>query len=228
MLVCSFGFVGKVFAADTTLYVNTASTAGGTCTTNATTGADRACATLSEAESKLPADITAAGGADAGVWTIMCEGQAADTQAVTFQGTVTDATHYIVVTTDPDATYGRHQGMWSDTKYRLYPANATALSINNDDYVYIQNIQIGKSSSSATEQSCIYISSINSSNLVNISGVICRQAGNASYAEPGIYVRDADANVNVWNTIIYGGGNYNTCRVPISSDTSSILLSILD
>lgn len=50
----SFCFVHNTYAADTTLYVNTASTAGGNCTTNATSGANRACATLSAAEALLP------------------------------------------------------------------------------------------------------------------------------------------------------------------------------
>lgn len=60
------------FAANTTLYVNTANTgldSGHTCLTNETDdSADSACTSMHAAESKLPADMTTGG--DQGVWTI--------------------------------------------------------------------------------------------------------------------------------------------------------------
>src|SRR5690554_6305228 len=95
-----------------TRYVNTASSPGGDGTTNATTGDNRAFASLNEAEAAIPASI-------ADWYDIVCEGQDADSAAVDFAGTTTSASNYVQVRTDPSATYGRHAGARDTSKYRL-------------------------------------------------------------------------------------------------------------
>ena len=208
---------GKARAADTTLYVNTASTAGGDCTTNATTGANRACATLSAAEALIPADITAAG--SNGIWTIVAEGQNADTQTVTFSGTVTDATHYIKVTTDAAATYGRHIGVWNSTKYRLTVSNASAITVG-ENYVWIDGLQIQVTSANGNLQNPISFSAIAVSPFW-LSNSILRGHGNATYSEYGIGTSANGQSMFVWNSIVYGISTNASSRNIVQANTGT-------
>src|SRR3989344_2719725 len=208
---------GKARAADTTLYVNTASTAGGDCTTNATAGANRACATLSAAEALIPADITAAG--SNGIWTIVAEGQNADTQTVTFSGTVTDATHYIKVTTDAAATYGRHIGVWNSTKYRLTVSNASAITVG-ENYVWIDGLQIQVTSANGNLQNPISFSAIAVSPFW-LSNSILRGHGNATYSEYGIGTSANGQSMVVWNSIVYGISTNASSRNIVQANTGT-------
>lgn len=108
-----------------TRYVNTASSPGGDGTTNATSGDSRAFASLNEAEAALPSSFSDS-------WRIVCEGQAADTAAVSFSGYDTTASHSVEVWADPAATYGRHDGKWNENKYRL----VVSVSGTNAIYLY--------------------------------------------------------------------------------------------
>jgi len=189
-------------AADTTIYVNTASTAGGDCTTNEITGDYRACPTLAAAEALLPADITAGG--SAGIWTIVVEGQTADTQPVVFSGTITNSTYYIVVTADSNATYGRHRGVWNSNKYRLEITDATAITVQNN-YVKLDGIQIVTLSPTANSRNGIVQSGTltNGGNLLEVSNCIIKGSGSGVYTQTGIYAGANYSTIDVWNTIIY-------------------------
>lgn len=195
-----FLFGLSLAAADTTLYVNTASTAGGDCTTNATAGANRACPTLFAAEALLPADITT--GENQGVWTILCEGTAADTTNVVFSGTVTDAAHYILVR-------GNALGAaWDDTKYRIQYTSNTAESVISlaEKYVKLDRLQIYTERTTYTRDG---IAIPNPFGGVEISHCLVRgnfsgTAGpTALYA--GISITTTQTTPNkVWNNIVSG------------------------
>lgn len=101
-------------------YVNTASTAGGNGTTNATTGANRAYASQPELEAAEQITLT-------DNWTIECCGAAADT-AVTYDGW-TMGSFSITVRGNPSDANGKHAGVYSTSKYRVEANSGTAAAI---------------------------------------------------------------------------------------------------
>lgn len=183
-----------------TRYVNTASSPGGDGTTNNTSGSTRAYASLSDAEAGLPADITSGG--NQGVWTIWCEGSSEDTTSVNFSGTTTSATYYIEVKTDPNATYGRHAGVWSDSKYRLNrDSSGTQCITLTDLYVRITGLQLKTRSGN-----CIVGSAPSGSTYgVRVSSCILVTNGGTPYLDS--YYCD---NTNIWNCILYDLGSGTT------------------
>ena len=93
-------------------YVNTASTAGGNGTTNATSGANRAYATLAEAATNEAANLVSLN-----VWLhIYCEGTAIDVSSPDFNGYTTSEACCILVEC---STANRHSGKWTASKYQL-------------------------------------------------------------------------------------------------------------
>ncbi len=71
-------------------------------------------------------------------------GGGADTTAVTIDGWTTSSSTYIKIWTDPDDPYGRHNGKWSDSKYRL---DLDLVSIgygiyNTESYTKIDGLQV--------------------------------------------------------------------------------------
>jgi len=181
-------------------YVNTASTPGGDGTTNAEAGANRAYASQSEWEAAEQTDLVS----DGDVHVVHCStgsGTAADTTTVTVTGWTTGASNDITIQVDQDV---RHNGAWDTTAYRLSAANSHILTVN-EDYVALDGLQSEKTGSSANDQGCFYITSIGSPSQVTITNCIAKQAGNASYREPGFRLRDADLTVTVYNCVAYGG-----------------------
>ncbi len=187
-----------------TRYVNTASSPGGDGTTNATTGANRAFASLNEAEAAIPASI-------ADWYGIVCEGQNADTAAVDFAGTTTSASNYVQVRTDPSATYGRHKGKWNTGKYRLSLTSGTAYPLQiHEPYTLIIGLQVygwyqtvlhlaNNQSGNSVIDSCIIWHG--SSGNYPCTGDYGGATGNAKYIN-SIFIQDA-ANTNVR---LRGGG----------------------
>lgn len=115
-----------------TRYVNTASTAGGDGTTNATSGANRAYATMAEWEAARQASLTE-------VEEVICEGSTADTSGVTIDGWTTTAANYILIRT---TQANRHNGRWDTTKYRVdVNRNYLAAIEVYEYYVRIQGVQ---------------------------------------------------------------------------------------
>lgn len=108
-------------------YVNTASTAGGDCTTSATSGASRACATLAEAMTAIVGL-----GTSGDTINIYCAG-GRDTSRPTVAG-VAGTTINIIATDKHDGTAG--------TGYRLIPnTNGDTLTINHGN-VSLQGLEI--------------------------------------------------------------------------------------
>lgn len=119
----------------TTLYVNTASTAGGDGTTNATSGANRAFATLLEAVNSLPSTLSDA-------YTIYCDGSGGpDTSAVnqTPFDMTTSAANYLLITAQGTQ---RANGKWDTSKYYLAVTNTNALYNNIPCHIRIDGIQV--------------------------------------------------------------------------------------
>jgi len=107
-----------------TRYVNTASTAGGDGTTNATIGVNRAYASLFEAEAALHS-LDASANLE-----VLCSGVTADTTAVTFiSGTYVGVSYMMYIKASPN-----HGGKWNAGRYRL--ENSTAAYA-----IHIQNSQ---------------------------------------------------------------------------------------
>jgi hypothetical protein len=197
-LIIALLLTASAWAADTTLDVNTASTVGDQdCTTNTvgSTGT-AACATLSQAESKIPANITAAG--SNGIWTIMCSGSTDDATAVTVNGTTTDATHYIRIVGD-----GTPTGAWDADRYTL--TNTVGALLIYDEFVRVENLQIELTGTGAG----IYMMNINSvaagATFHIANNIFKGRTGQTSYAETAMQLNDADATFYVFNNIVYVG-----------------------
>lgn len=114
-------------------YVNTASTAGGNGTTNATSEANRAYASLQEAFAYLSTigDLS-------DDYTIYCEGSAADTTPITSWDFSSSTGKRVLVTC---AAGKRHGGKWNDTKYRLEITNAHVFYNQYSNNITLEYIQ---------------------------------------------------------------------------------------
>ena len=116
-----------------TRYVNTASTPGGDGTTNATSGANRAYASLNEAEASLPATLTDA-------YDFICEGTTADTTAVVFDGFTTSVANYLLIRT---TQANRHDGKWNTGKYRVEVTDGTQVLLVAKAHIRVEGLQVG-------------------------------------------------------------------------------------
>ena len=103
-----------------TRYVNTASTAGGNGTTNATTGANRAYATMNACVAALKATHADMVTNDV-VLDVRASGATADTVQVDISGFTGDATRYLMIT-------GEASKSWDTAKYRLTVAAASVFA----------------------------------------------------------------------------------------------------
>jgi len=83
-----------------------------------------------------------------GALTVYCKGTAADTAAVTIGGHGATAIKSITIKTD---AADRHDGKWNTSKYRLEVAAAYCITLNTEDYVTIDGLQL-KSSTNGTWQ----------------------------------------------------------------------------
>lgn len=113
-----------------TRYVNTASSPGGDGTTNATSGANRAYASLAEFEATLTGTLSEA-------WTSHCSGATADTTAVTFGGFTPSEDHYVEVIGDYSG-----EGYDEDQYHMVRTANDGAIIRVNVGYMRLRRLQI--------------------------------------------------------------------------------------
>ncbi|MHB1099294.1 MAG: autotransporter outer membrane beta-barrel domain-containing protein [Burkholderiales bacterium] len=124
----------------TTRYVNTASTAGGDGTTNATTGANRAYASLAEWEAAEQAILSED-------HTVLCCGATDDTET-TIDGWTPSGFRVIVAGNTGDAA-GAHAGKWDTAFYTIGSTSGTSAAIVPiEESVTIQDIQFTNSNSS--------------------------------------------------------------------------------
>lgn len=185
-----------------TRFVNTASTAGGDGTTNATSGANRAYASLNEAEAAEQTDLVAAGDNIE----IICEGTAADTAKASFDGWTTGAGKDIKVKTDPLAAAGRHDGKFNTGTYRLVSAQIFDEPLNtSEQFTTFEGLQIDNTAARGNQVIGIEVGGIDDLvSDIRISHCVIRATGTGTPAngDRGIFV-SADVNHRIWNNIIY-------------------------
>lgn len=176
--------------ATVTRYVNTASSAGGGGTTNATTGDNRAYASLSEWEAAEQTDLVT----DGDIHVVHCEGSSVDSYAagITIDGWTTGTSNYITIIVDSDR---RHDGKWNTGKYRIECTGGSYGFQILEDYVRIEGIQVEST----------YRRTINytGSGEFHLSHSIVRTDN--TYSLGGIQI-NTSGTVKIWNNIIYGYG----------------------
>jgi hypothetical protein len=186
----------------TVRYVNTASTAGGNGTTNATSGSDRAFASLLEAINSLPNVLTSP-------VTIYLDGAGGpDTQPVNQQpfDMVTTAENYLLITTN---AANRATVPIDPNRYTLVATNTNALYNNIPSHIRIDGVQIQLNITNGSSYIGVKTSNANQTatdidNRVSNTVVKCVvTSGNAI----GFTTRFPDARANgnsyIWNSVAY-------------------------
>lgn len=179
-------------------YVNTDSTPGGDGTTNDTTGANRAWATMFEAEAALDNSY------DGDYVTLNCSAPSGtdDTTAVTFNG---------ATFVDPDNDYIDVVGEVSkaefdDTEYVIHVEDSAVITIW-DDAIRLSKLQISLHTPTTTRY-VVDIAALAADNNIQINKCIIKSAADNSYIVSGIHINDADAVVRIGINLIYNGGEY--------------------
>lgn len=161
------------------------------------TGSD-ACATLSYAIGRI--------GTVTGAVTIHCKGEAADVTPVTITGKSTTAANYILIQAD---AADRHDGKWNTAKYRLDNASTDdsgqdyAMLLVTEPYVRLDGLQIGNTADTGNAHRGIRYDSDAENNEFRVSNTIIKGTPTSNPVN-GIVIIHANANVNIFNTIIYG------------------------
>lgn len=143
-MVVDSGFSGLTY------YVNTASSAGGDGTTNATAGANRAFPTLLNAIQSLFG--TGAETFLGAPCRILCSGTAADTSSLTstnWDPVGTTATNYLLIQGD------NRSGVWSTSHYRIEVSNSSLIYNNHVPHLRLDALQ-GKVSTNAGAECNIF------------------------------------------------------------------------
>jgi hypothetical protein len=137
-------------------YVNTASTAGGDGTTNATSGANRAYATLSEAFEPLHF------GSTSDVYRVNCSGATADPGTSASSSTdhtawefTTSPTNYVEVIGDNTT------GMWNTSAYRIEVTNRHAVYNQYAAHVRFYNLQVQITNTNGSTYDALRLSTAN-------------------------------------------------------------------
>lgn len=209
--VCLLTLASAASASTIERYVNTASSAGGNGTTNATMGANRAYASCAEWTSAEATNLDLANN----IHKVHFEGSSADTAACSLIGWTTSSTDYIWMITD---TGVRHAGLWSTSVYRLEPTSGNTLTFNTGaNHVRIEGMQIG---GDGLVVSIIQESSID----LRISHTLIRSRTSTATDQAGVYITPdpTGGNVRIWNSILYGFSTSNS-RAILTYDGSSTL-----
>lgn len=144
-------------------YVNTASTAGGDGTTNATSGANRAWADLAEAANGLGASLSAP-------IDLYCEGSAADTSNVdqTVWDMTTTATNKLRIIGEQSPLHPNFStaksGKYDTSLYRITATNRNGLYNNIPEHVEFHGIQVHVTVSNASSYIALKTSNANQDN----------------------------------------------------------------
>lgn len=185
-----------------TRYVNTASSAGGDGTTNETTGATRAYASLSAWEAARQGDlVTAADGEE-----VRCCGTAADTTAVVVDGWTTSATYYIHIKGNPNHANGQSfLARWSTSHYRLEASSAFASALRSlEPYTRMTGFQVRQAATNGDDSLRISHGAYTADDAY-LEAMIVRGAASSSYG--GTAMVQAASRVTYRNCIFYGGVN---------------------
>lgn len=190
----------------TTRYVNTASSAGGDGTTNNTSGATRAFATLLEAINSLPSTLSDA-------YTIYCTGSAADTSAVNqtpFDQT-TSASNYLLIIGEqsPNHFSSTPSGKWDTSKYRIEITNSNGIYNNTPCHWRIEGVQVQVTVSNGSSYDAIKSANANQTasdcdNRIShciVKGVVTSGALTGYQVRP--YGGGAGGTAKTWNNVAW-------------------------
>lgn len=199
LLLCCFCLVSQVEALSTVQwYVDPDASGGGTGVdfTNAYTSL----ATFEAAEAK---DLTVSDE----IFVVNCRSSSGgdDTTVFRWSGFGTDATRYVEVTGD-SANGGDFptDGKWDESKYLLHNDDADTRMINvRDEFIRFNKIQFKVTSTSTNERYALQYNLIDVSNELRISNCIFRGVCSGTGKSYAINVSDADANMRIWNTVVY-------------------------
>jgi hypothetical protein len=149
-----------------------------------------------------------------------------DTSAVNLWSTywTTDSDLYIKIWTDPDDDYSRHKGIWDDNKYKYKYTNAGSwgggFSITNVD-LEIEGLQIELNSAfNLSYHGIIEIGATINDFDHQISHNIIRAGSISTLTKWGIYDH-GEANLKLFNNIIYGFNTTNSGAILIDSKASA-------
>lgn len=203
--------------AEVVRYVNVGSTAGGDGTTNATAGANRAYATLSEWETNEQTNLVSAG--DTHI--VYCTG-GQDSTAVLIDGWTTGASNYITVsnnTTDDDAG-----GIFDSAKYFLDKGTGSGGIVTvNSDNVKFSKVQFRRDgpTSGSLSRSCVLIQAQASGNTHDYNDCIFLSiAPTATAQKAGIVVTDSDTVLTTKNCVFYDFDDTNDDGISINSQSA--------
>lgn len=186
-----------------TRYVNTASTAGGDGTTNNTTGATRAYASLSAWEAARQAIL-------AEVEEVLCTGSAADATGVLVDGWTTTAAFYIHIRGNPDNANGRSfLARWSTTHYRLAaPSDFGATLDIRESYVRVTGIQIENTSADASYCVRCFPNVTAANSDIQIDSVFARDADATGGNNAGFFCQDGTYKIRNCVSVGNGGAGF--------------------
>lgn len=195
--------------ATTTRYVNTNSTAGGDGTTNATTGANRAYATLAEAESALQ-------GSYSDLVEIICSGTTADNYA-SIDGWTLSGSGRIEIKGASTSS-----GKWDTSKYRIESTDSNALYINEAP-IKLLDLQVAMKTDTDSAKYCIYIySGISSGQAVYVERCVIKNITATTGIRSGIYWYTSDGTYYIGNNVIYDMvGNNSSSGMRISDSVTA-------
>lgn len=201
--------------ATTTRYVNTASTAGGDGTTNATSGTNRAYATMSAAEAAVQGTINSG---DETV--VLCCGTAADTTAVTINGSTVNGK--LIFRANPDDAAGKYTGNlhWSTSHYRLSRSTAGNTVTISDANVTLDGLQIELTNTGGSGDAAVGFESgsTGTQNLLSLR-LRCSDTGGGGV----VYAYSSSRTINITNCVI---SKFITNALYIEATDSAAVLNV--
>lgn len=172
-------------------YVNPASS-GGDGTTNATSGAQAAYASLNAWEAAEQTNLVS----DGDIHEVRCEGTGDTGAGVSINGWTTGASNYIYIVAE---SANRHDGTWSTGKYYLEGASSATGRLNIlEDYVRVEGLQIRNTSGGAGSTSSSRVTGTGGTTDIRFNDCIIRDARYTVRVESG-------SDYYHWNNIVYGG-----------------------
>lgn len=153
----------------------------------------------------------------------------ADTTAVVIDGWTTSATQYIKIWTDPSESH-RHEGVWSDSKYRLSlnTGGMIKMSTIGQDNIHLKIDGLQMSiivDENEDYNNCIY-TAYRSNNNFDISNNIFKMSVSSGYSDEnrGIYLQ-SEGTFRIWNNIFYGirtGSSQTDSSAAIAINSSNV------
>ncbi len=173
-------------------YVNTDSPAGGDGTTNGVSGTTRAYNNLAEWEADEDAVLTEP-------HIVYCSAPSGtdDTAALNIAGWATTAANYIHIKGNQTT------GIWDDSKYVHNVGDTNSQMLIGEDFVVIEDFQSVGTATGGNANYRMFVLSQVASNSITIKDSILRGRGSTSNSHCGIQINNAQANVSIYNVIIY-------------------------